>query len=370
MPNATGTTDRIGFLNESYCPPTCCMSENCKRFRDIEGEPVPVSHEILLVFGGTALRNVQVNGTLLFDDCSENNLKLARAQYRLEVSESCGVELLNEIWRYDLQSNTWSYVEPTYPPNTANYSFPFPRHSHRSVLIELTVLDEYVNTYTYKKYMYVYGGFALECRDACEDMWRFEIPWASQRYYPISKGFWNRGAYWEQLFQTYSPGRRMNHGFVASTDFESIYLFGGLGRNLLYKDLWKYRVLHNSWEELQTYGITKVTRKITTWNGTVYDLVLNISDKRIGDSITYGKAGAKPSERMSACFLFFNGTSNYLFLFGGLGTRYRLFDLGNTSVALNDFWVFSIKSNKWTQIYSDTAGPSPRYEANIIVRAK
>jgi hypothetical protein len=234
----------------------------------------------------------------------------------------------------------------------------------------MSIFDPFVGVITLKKYLYIYGGFALECRDACDDMWRFEIPWASQRYYPISKGFWNRGGYWERLSQNYSPGRRMSQGQVASSDFQFIYLFGGLGRNLLYKDLWRYRVEQNTWEELVTYGISKVTRTVTTWNGTVYDLVLNISDKRLNDSITYSKQGSKPSERMSSCLLYFNGTPSYLFLFGGLGTRVRLFDLGNTSVALEDFWVFSLSSNKWTQIFSDTPGPSARYEANIIVRVR
>ena len=367
LPLAGGSTDQVGYLNDSFCPPNCCNTENCKRYRDINGLPVPTNQEILLVFGGTALRNVSLNGTLLFNDCTEDNIKLARQNYPLEVTESCGIEILNEIWRYDIKNDSWNYLQPTYNPSNSNYSFPYPRHSHRAVLVEQLVYDTLVNTMTLKKYMYVYGGFAMECRDACDDMWRFEIPWATQAYYPKSSGFWNRGGYWEQLTQSYSPGRRMSQGLVVSTDSNYLFLFGGLGKNLLYKDLWRYTVRTNTWQELQTYGISKVTRKVTTWNGTEYDLILNISDKRLNDTINYSAAGSKPVERMSACLLYFASDSEYIFLFGGLGTRFRLFDLGNTSIALNDFWVLSVSSHKWTQIFSDTEGPSERYEANIIV---
>ena len=49
--------------------------------------------------------------------------------------------------------------------------------------------------------MYIYGGVAYDCVDGCDDMWGYEIPWASQRYYPEPDEnlWWNRGDSWEYL---------------------------------------------------------------------------------------------------------------------------------------------------------------------------
>ena len=363
-----GTTDAAGGLNDSYCPPGCCATTNCERYRDIEGHPVPINHEILLVFGGTSLRNLTVHGVDLFNNCNKDNIVAAEAIYGLEVTQSCGTELLNEIWRYDITSNEWSYIEPTYTPTVANYSFPFPRHSHAAVLVELKNYDPTVGVFVIQKFMYIYGGFALECRDACNDMWKFEIPWAAQAYYPEpSAGFWNRGAYWQQITNANSPGRRMKHNMVVSSNYTAIYLFGGLGNNTLYNDIWKYWTYDNAWQKLVTYGIKQVSRTVTTWDNIKYELSRNISDKRINDTIIYSTSGSIPHPRMSASMLYFNGTTDYIFLFGGLGTRVRIFNLGNASVALDDFWVFSLSSQKWTQIFSETPGPSARFEANIMV---
>jgi hypothetical protein len=367
---ASDSTTPVSNLSSSFCPPDCCDTVNCMRYRDIDGYTVPVSHEILLTFGGAGLRNVTVNDSLLFNDCSAETILEADSDFPLFVTQSCGLEFLNELWRYDINADTWSYLEPTYPPYQANYSFPFPRHSHAAVLVQLVRWEPSTKAQLLQKFMYVYGGFAYECKDPCDDMWRFEIPWASQMYYPRPQegGFWNRAGYWEQIVNEYSPGRRMGHGMVVSQDYKFIYLFGGLGKGL-FSDLWRYDTYGNKWEELITYGIEKVVRTVTRWDGSSYELLLNISDKRLNDTITYSATGSKPENRMSACLLYFSGDSDYLFLFGGLGTRVRIFNLGNASVALGDFWVFSLSNQEWTQIFSDTSGPAARFEANIIVLA-
>ena len=66
LPGPSGTTDPALLLSSEYCPPGCCGTHNCERYRDIIGEPVPENHEILLVFGGAALRNVSVNNQSLY----------------------------------------------------------------------------------------------------------------------------------------------------------------------------------------------------------------------------------------------------------------------------------------------------------------
>lgn len=71
----------------------------------------------------------------------------------------------------------WEYLKPTTNKRkTDTYSSPYPRFGHSAAYIETKQLDDATDTYVLRKYMYVYGGFALECKDACEDFWRFEIP--------------------------------------------------------------------------------------------------------------------------------------------------------------------------------------------------
>jgi hypothetical protein len=49
--------------------------------------------------------------------------------------------------------------------------------------------------------MYIYGGISKSCvNNLCNDIWRYEIPWAVMRYYPIDQGhIWNRGNHWKKI---------------------------------------------------------------------------------------------------------------------------------------------------------------------------
>ena len=133
-----------------------------------------------------------------------------------------------------------------------------------------------------RKFMYIYGGFAIECDNGCEDMWRFEIPYGSQRYYPQAEfGYWNRGGHWEEVYQGYSPGKRYGHAMVTDPEYNYIYLFGGLrgyDQNIdpdpnrereseYLKDLWRYNMEYKTWEMIITLGISSVRRNVVTWNG-------------------------------------------------------------------------------------------------------
>jgi hypothetical protein len=52
----------------------------------------------------------------------------------------------------------------------------FIRYGHTAVYAERYEVDELTNQNVLRKYMYIYGGFAYECIDACSDLWRYEIP--------------------------------------------------------------------------------------------------------------------------------------------------------------------------------------------------
>lgn len=40
--------------------------------------------------------------------------------------------------------------------------------------------------------MYIYGGYSPDCTGYCNDFWRYEIPYAPQRFYPVETGYWKR----------------------------------------------------------------------------------------------------------------------------------------------------------------------------------
>jgi hypothetical protein len=63
-----------------------------------------------------------------------------------------------------------------------------------------------------RKYLYIYGGFSYDCRTACTDIWRYEIPYGPYALYPKKLGEWhNVGNHWTLLTQgdVYGPGPRV-----------------------------------------------------------------------------------------------------------------------------------------------------------------
>ena len=60
--------------------------------------------------------------------------------------------------------------------------------------------------------MFIYGGFSFDCTTACEDMWVYDIPFASLSYYPTRVGkVTNYGNHWAELSVTSGPGGRFRH---------------------------------------------------------------------------------------------------------------------------------------------------------------
>jgi hypothetical protein len=106
---------------------------------------------------------------------------------------------------------------------------PPPRYGHASVYVEKYEISPFTMRPTLRKYMYIYGGFSIYCENICNDLWRYEIPYAPYRYYPSNKPL-ERGNTWSQLFLTdeVSPGKRILHSLVVDKNFKFIYLYGGL----------------------------------------------------------------------------------------------------------------------------------------------
>ena len=371
-----GETSPIGSVKDSFCPETCCATENCRRVRDALGEVVPFDDEVMLVFGGRAFRNVSLYGVKLLNNCTskfhieENRARALEQGASSAYVNSCGMELQNELWRYSVQGDSWTYLKPTINRMLAsNYSAPAPRYAHTSVLVEVSGLDRATRQPVTRKYMYIYGGSALECESGCTDFWRYEIPWAAQRYYPQPSGslYWNRGNSWERISLVHNPGPRMHHGMTVSADSKFIYVFGGISNNTLLNDLWRYSLEANLWEKLETEGVEAVHRSAQLWNGTLLELKVPFEQFSTNDSFSFSTQGDKPSPRLGASLFYFQTTEDFLVLYGGYGQRtINAAEAANIPESKGDMWVYSVKLRRWCRVVPRGNAPPPRYFSPLL----
>jgi len=96
----------------------------------------------MLVFGGLTYRNKSFgdNSTLVFEDCENEELKLfwnatsGQIEKYTDIPDyykSCGEELLNDIWRYHVKRNMWSYIKVDYNKDLySEYTAPSARYGH------------------------------------------------------------------------------------------------------------------------------------------------------------------------------------------------------------------------------------------------
>jgi hypothetical protein len=88
---------------------------------DDTGYPVIPDEEIMLIFGGLTFRwkTFNDNTTLIFDDCEDYDTIEGTSELP-DYLKDCGEELLNDIWRYHVTRNVWSYVKLDYDRITAS----------------------------------------------------------------------------------------------------------------------------------------------------------------------------------------------------------------------------------------------------------
>ena len=381
------------------CPDKCCESTNeyCYRAVNNAGNLVEPENEIMLVFGGLTTNNIQIetNQSILsncsipesiFKSLNTTNAELS-AYYLLN---NCGYEMLNEIWEYNINKNTWHYVKPFIDNVITTQQKPYPRYGHASVYIEQTERSAF-DQLIVRKYMFVYGGYSLYCQHSCEDMWSYEIPYAPQRYYPDSSystgstsitRLWNRGNVWSRLYPSSfsTPGPRVHHSMTVDDGYRYIYLFGGMGvdsvtgKNILYNDLWRYEIRTNIWEQLNTVGLYQITRSIVFWDGTVEKIIIPPKDREDTDQVKmtlqFKKAdteiGQFPKTRSSASLIFSKiDDKDYLILFGGY--TMEGVQIYNIQSQLGDIWVYSITGNSWLEAFPNSENnPDKRYGASAI----
>lgn len=209
----------------------------------------------------------------------------------LFLINNCGVQLLNEIWMYEIKNDVWYFVKPHIESleKQKSQAIPQARMYHSALYIQREDFNLRQEKRILRKFMYVYGGFSIYCQNACGDFWQFEIAYAPQRYYPNNNAQdWNRGNRWTQIYPSsnVSPGKRFRHCAVAVEDYKTIFLFGGIeivqtetGTKYEFKnDLFSYDVFSNRWTRKFALGIKKQFRSVRI--NLIYDYLLGWNERK------------------------------------------------------------------------------------------
>jgi hypothetical protein len=265
-------------LEDQDCPDTCCRTRRfCLRSRDVLGYTVPFSSPMMLVFGGRTFNTSQYfydeDGTphLIFQYCERLSSEQLLTEWQM-----CSELATNDLWRYDIARNKWDFLKPDSAISETTgerFGQPSPRYGHAAAIVEIV---ESSDTDQKRMYMYIYGGIGPYCTSGvCTDVWRYEIPFAAQAYYPklADEDIWKRGNMWEELGEA-DVGGRYRHSMVATSTFEYIFVYGGQGIGRFYSDLIKYRVSTDVWEFVDPDGRFSLTRLMYDYAGSPIEVDL------------------------------------------------------------------------------------------------
>jgi len=426
-------------MTHDRCPPDCCMERRlCLRVNDVLGYEVPFDRTMMLVFGGKTYTHdyVPENGIytpgdntgkeLIYHMCEDmpNKKKIFQDYKKLR---SCLEETVDELWRYDTFLNEWHYLKfETSKSETSEQMVgtPTARYGHSAALViyEKAVEPDNVR----RQYMYIFGGAAQQCRfGLCDDLWRYEIPWAAVAYYPQFPGrgddvdlFWQRGNKWflkQRPYKLCPYGKhcgRFRHSMVASWDFQFLFVFGGQGIGEWEDSLFRYRIYTDMWEDLAPMGIKAVKRFAFNYQNQMAPVTLDASfyDPELDDQVSplvqqlcedcgaeYQKkkdGGHLPAARGDTRMISFQ--ENFpLMIFGGFATEWsyqiplpegyhgnvssvaRDFnydtidpDFERTRYYFDDTWVYTQGKNIWQEHKKGSAysRPKSRRGHSLVVR--
>lgn len=276
--NDDGGIVPIYTLQNQDCPGNCCRDRRlCLRTNDVLGYEVPFRTEMMLVFGGKGYVHEKDprTGKLIYHSCE----KIPKADL-LKGWRSCNEVVLGDLWRYDVLRGKWDYlkVDTAISLTTGKpVGFPLARYGHGVGIIEQS---EGNDKYFKRLYMYVYGGLSPQCGNGgvCNDVWRYEVPFAAQAYYPkFPDGEWMRGNTWFRLKDN-PYGGLYRHAMVVTSGMEYIYCYGGQVLGGFSYKLLRYRVSTDLWEDLDTFGRISLTRLMYDYMGQQVVQELPLSD--------------------------------------------------------------------------------------------
>lgn len=393
-------------LQSMDCPRGCCKDRRiCMRVNDVMGYEVPFDATYMLIFGGkTFVHTKDASGKLVYHGCEQ--IKKAEMDQHPEW-RSCQEVISNEMWRYDIVRGKWEFMKPdssTSPTTGLPVGYPLARYGHAATMVETEEEGEGL----VRRWLYIYGGLSPQCAGGvCNDMWKYEIPWAAQAYYPkFPEGTWDRANMWYRLKDGFFGGR-YRHDMVTTSGGEYIYIFGGQGIGEYYDSLFRYRISTDMWEDLRPFGRRSLTRYMYDYMGQPQKVQVPVSkynakvdpDCRIETYIPHckvcpecrlnlGRRGSDallPEPRVDFGMTFFqdpdpDAADDSLLVIGGFrttwgsedqeGTRSGLMevgaDAGDQTFYFQDVWKYEASINQFMEISTDDERPAARRGHRIV----
>lgn len=146
-------------------------------------------------------------------------------------------------------------------------------------------------------------------------------------------------------------------------------------------DMWKFNMLSNQWDQLESYGISRILRQVYLWNDTLIIQDIQSKQKLFSDMrfVEYDPALREipledqaleiPRPRAGHSMTLAGEPQDYILIFGGVSNETVTAD-GETSVikrTLDDLWVFYVRSSQWNRIYPNSkTNPSKREFSKMV----
>ena len=407
----------------SSCPGKCCGNRRrCMRTHDNLGKVVPFNRSYMLVFGGRTRKIQLVYNSVTNEDeelylhCESILGNLTSNDPSYAQLSACSEIQSDELWRYDTIANTWELIKPNtdevIPPSGGSTAdlYPYGRYGHASAFVDIPASRD-PQGYR-RKYMFIFGGVSNKCLNGlCSDLWRYDIPWAAESFWPINGATnlagYNRGNRWKKL----SPcpfGGRFRHSMIASEDGGILYSFGGQKDFSWDQQLLVYKLATDTWELVNPAGYRYFTRSYVDYGGK--KVATNYTDFSTFDpkTDTLGDLGFLsllgnyldyqpqfPTQRGDLCMVGYTGTvvvnstANRTSARVVVMTGFRTYDspypkLDSSQIPYptlpyyldsKDMWQYDEISGIWTQIFvgehmghaGQDAAPLPRRGSSAVV---
>ena len=381
-----GETESSLDPHSATCPPACCGERRlCMRTRDALGQPVPFDKSYMLVFGGQTREKTIIDDQDLYLHCEA----LVGGGNLDESMNSCLQFNSEELWRLDVAGDTWELIKPgtlEVAVSSTTPVYPYGRYGHAAALAIIDAANDLQNTR--RQYMFIFGGFSINCLNGlCADLWRYEIPWAAQAYWPTSGATsmptYLRGNTWKRL-KDCPFGGLYRHTMVATESGSALYVYGGQQAGSYESTLLVYTLASDSWETKQAVGYRSFTRRVYDYLGRGVTTVITdlesygellVAEDALGTPVSAAAGGQLPLQRGDHSSLMMTdsiGNQSVLILNG-----FRTYDSPYPKTDStqdpypsypyyleDDIWRFDLGSSTWTRVLfqrnSAWAYPSPR----------
>lgn len=226
---------------------------------------------------------------------------------------------LNDLWKYDVVSNTWVWVSGSSASNSTGH------YGAQGVVTASNMPPARAGMAFWSDNagnLWLFGGIN-SMGDALSDLWRYNFAsnrWTWMQGNSIPNQAPNYGTIGLTAAANTPGGRLYSNAWIDTSN--NLYLFGGWSNNNYFNDLWKYTPQNNQW----------------TW---IHGDNLPLQGPSTGTQGVPNPRNKPGARAVSSSFVDLQGN---FWLFGGLGMNSNSPTVGG----LNDLWRYSPATNQWT----------------------